>query len=169
MTHFKPSREDGRSDRRVVYELTCDAPPEELFDYETIEAALQEGIDEPIERRRVYRAVKDANRDMLREQRRYLAVVPGRGYRVLRADEHLPVALDKKATAESYLKKGMDLLRHARLDELSPDQRALHEGQLMIIGGVYHAVQASAKRHDRQDRVIEDLSRRVEQLEVSTV
>lgn len=154
---FKPSREDGRSDRAVVYGLTHEAEPGATFTYAELTEALEEGLDKPVQRDRVYRAVAATNTTLLREHRRYLGVVENVGYRVIRADEHLPVSLQKKDRAQSHLKRGIELLRHARLDELTQAQRTLHEGQLMILSGIHHAVQDSQKRHDRAESLIEDL------------
>lgn len=154
---FEPSREDGRSDKRVIYELTSDAEPGSTYTYAELIEALQDGLDKPIQRDRVYRAVAAANATLLREHRRYLGVVPNVGYRMIRADEHLPESLRKKDRAQSHLRRGIELLRHARLDELTQAQRTLHEGQLMIMSHLYHAAEDSARRHERSERLIEDL------------
>ena len=154
MNTFTPSRPDGRSDRRIVYELVQDAEPETLFDYAQITEALQDGIDLPIRRDRVYRAVAAGNRTLQRERKRTLAPVPGRGYRIARADEHLSLAVVRKAKAETQLKAGIDLLRNVRLDELSEPHRTLHVGQLMILDGVYRMAHASQQRIERQEQVI---------------
>lgn len=156
---FRTTRSDGRSDRRVIYELVQDAEVETMFSYEELISALQVGLPKGtmVDRDRVYRAVASANRTFLRERKRYLGVVENVGYRVIRADEQLPVSLKKKDRAQGYLQRGIELLRHARLEELTEAQRTLHEGQLMIMSGLYHAVQESARRHDRAESLIEDL------------
>jgi hypothetical protein len=157
MTAFTPSREDGRSDRQVVYDLVHTADPGQTFTYVELIDALQEGLELPVDRGRIYRAVAQANRTLLREHSRYLGVVENVGYRIIRSDEHLPESLRKKDRAQTHLKRGIELLRHARLDELTEAQRTLHEGQLMILSGIYHAVEDSHKRHDRTDQLVEDL------------
>ncbi|MGH3518825.1 MAG: hypothetical protein ACRDQ7_15685 [Haloechinothrix sp.] len=162
---FTASRPDGRSDRQVIYDLARPADPDITFTYIQLEAALNEGLEQPVARGRIYRAVAAANKTLLRETRRYLQVVKDIGYKVLRADQHLEVAKKKKGMAQTYLKKGIALLRHARLDELTDAQRDLHEAQLMIIGGLYQAVRESEQRHDRQEQIIDDLRNRVERLE----
>lgn len=165
---FTPSREDGRSDRQVVFELVRDATPEALFTYEEIEDALQEGIPIPITRARAYRAVQGANRTLMREHRRAMRTVRGTGFRVLRADEHLPVALGRKERAEQQIKRGIELLRSTRIDELDPVQRTLHEGQLLIMSGIYSAVRETRRRVSRQDDAIHDIRQRLTQLEQTT-
>lgn len=164
-TPFKPSRPDGRSDRQVVYDLTADAEPGTTYSYRELGDALSQGLTEQIPRRRIYSAVAQANRTLLKEHSRYLGVVENVGYRVIRADEHLPVSLQKKDRAQSHLKRGIELLRHARLDELTEAQRTIHEGQLMILSGIYHAVEDSHKRHDRAESLIEDLLKSNRELE----
>src|SRR5881394_2984289 len=98
---FRPSREDGRSDRQVIIDLVSGAEPDETFSYETLLEALAPGLPDGhiVDRRRVYRAIAHANKTLLVEERRYLQVVKNVGYRVLRADEHLPAAIDRKQSA----------------------------------------------------------------------
>lgn len=156
---FQIARVDGRSDRRVVYELAESAEPETLFSFSDIAAALQDGLDRPVTRARVYQAVAKGNKTLLRERKRYLGSVPGLGYRVIRPDEHLSLAIEKKSRAESQIKSGIDLLRNARLEELSEPQRTLHVGQLMVLDGVYRMAKASEKRHAQQEQVLEEMRR----------
>lgn len=166
---FEASRKNGRSDRVVVYEAVRESEPETFFGYEQLIELLSEDLQETVNRARVYRAVNAANKTLLREDRRYLSVVRGEGYRVVRTDEHLPIALAKKDMAQSYLRKGIELLEHAKLDELSEVQRTLHEGQLMILAGVYRAVESSAKRHDKQEKIIDELRERMDRLDGGNV
>lgn len=164
-TAFKPTREDGRSDRRVVYELIADSEPDSRVTYDDLIDALQEGLDEPVGKPRVYQAVAQANSTLLREKSRYLSVVRGEGYRVIRADEHMGVALGKKDRAEKSIRKGVEILRNVRADELSPEQRNAHQGTLMVVGGMLQMMRDSERRHERADSLIEDLKRRITNLE----
>lgn len=154
---FRASREDGRSDRRVIYDLAENADPDTVFTYAELIEALSDGTDREITRAHVYGAVSAANRGLLTDRKRYLAVVADQGYRVIRADEQLSAALVKKDRANGYLKRGIDLLRNARLDELDAAQRTLHEGQLMIMAGLHQAIQESDRRHKRADELIQGL------------
>lgn len=162
---FAPSRNDGRSDSRVIFEMVQHAEPDTTFKYEELIEALQDGLDKTVRRDRVYRAVARANKMLLRERKRYLSVVPDSGYRMISASEHLPVALIRKDKALVQFKRGIELLRNARLDELNDTQRALHEGQLMILSGLYEATKESERRHDQSEALIEELKRRVDKLE----
>jgi hypothetical protein len=162
---FTPSRPDGRSDRRVVFELVADAKPDTTFTYATLVDALSEGLDVEIARDRVYRAVAAGNKTLLQERKRYLQVVPNIGYRIIHTSEQLPVALLKKDRAQTYLSKGIEVLRHAKLDELDAAQRTLHEGQLLILAGLHQAMQESDRRHARSEELIAELRRRMDRLE----
>jgi len=146
---FQPSRDDGRSDRVVVYELVRDAEPGDVFTYDTIIDALSEGLVERPEKDRAHRAIYAVNKMLLQENKHYLSVIRGVGYRVIHAEEHLSVALTRKDQAQTYLQKGLDMLRH---------------GQLMILAGVYQAVKMSEKRHQKQEGVINEMRRQQQEI-----
>lgn len=162
---FRPSRLDGRSDRQVVFDLIKQAAPDDLFTFDTLAEALADGIDGPITRSRIYQAVNAANATLLKEERRYLRVARGRGYRVIQTSEAVALANMRKDRAQQNLKRGVELLRNARLDELSPAQRVLHEGQLLILSGLYEATARSEQRHRKSEQEIQNLIVRVNRLE----
>jgi hypothetical protein len=157
MTPFTASRDDGRSDRQVVYDLTHTAEPGATYTYKELTDALAEGLDQDVDRGRIYRAVASANKTLLREHSRYLGVILNVGYRVLRADEHLPASIRRKDRGQAQFKRGLELLAHTRLGELDQAQRKLHEAQRMILSGICTALDDSARRHDRSEGLIEDL------------
>jgi len=165
VTAFTPSRPDGRSDRMVLFDLVRAAPPETLFQFDELVEALSEGLDVTVDRPRVYRAVAAANRTLLSESKRYLNVVRGEGYRVIRASEHVEMAVNRKDRAQAQIQRGIEVLRGARLNELSDNERALHEGQLRILSGLYFAVKDSERRHERSEALIADLTQRIDKLE----
>lgn len=162
---FQPSRADGRSDRQVVYEMMQDAEPNTVFDFDRIADALQVGVAETVTHQRACSAARAANRTLLREKQRSVTVVRGLGYRVIAANEHMGVAVTRRRRAESQIRAGIGMLRGCRLDELSEPQRTLHEGQLLVMSGVYEAVKHVNSRQDRQEKVIDRLKRRVDRLE----
>lgn len=162
---FQPSRSDGRSDRQVVFELVKGAQPGELFTHEQLQDALAEGLDERPERTRVYPAVSQANRTLLREERRYLLPVRGTGYRVAHGSEHLGASMIRKDRAQHQLSAGLRILEQVRWDELDANQRALHEGHMRITAGLYGAIQVAARRTNQHDELIAGLTERVGRLE----
>lgn len=164
-SQFQASRSDGRSDRQVVFEMVRGAEPETVFPYERLSAALQENTGRPITRGVVCAAARAASRPLERECQRTLSVVPRVGYRVVRADEHLGLALNRKDRAELMIRRGVELLQNTRVDELNATQLALHNGQMLVLGGFYEALRSTRRRQDAQERVIRDLVTRIGKLE----
>ena len=164
---FTASRLDGRSDRQVIYDAIHLAPPETLYSDDQLRAILGEGLKATltISVGRIYGAVASANKPLLQKQRRYLQRMKGYGYRLVRSDEHLPIAIGKKGIAENYLRRGLEILKNTRLDELEEPQRSLHAGQLMVMAGIYQVVRYSERRHAEQEQAIEDLRTRIASLE----
>jgi hypothetical protein len=161
-TYFAPSREDGRSDARVIADLVGDSPPDTQYTFDQLINALGAGLGDgaEIEHRRVYPAVGAANRLLLRERRRYLGTVRGVGYRVLPAGEMRGVAVARKTRANRQIQKGREVLEHTRLDELDPTQRRLHEGQLLLLQGLCRAMDETRARQDEHESLITDLRTR---------
>lgn len=157
MTAFAPAREDGRSDRVVIFEFAQDFEPDTLFAFDTLAHELQNGLNIEVTRQRISQAVQQANKTLLREKSRYLASVRGVGYRMIRADEHVSKALERKTKAEQQIKAGLDILRNTRTDELDEAQRALHTGQLLILDGVYRMAKASEERHKQTEQVLNQI------------
>lgn len=164
---FKPSRPDGRSDRQVIYDLTRQSEPETLFSFDDLISALAADVDRPIGRPQVYEAVAEANRILRREERRMLAVVKNVGYRMLRADEHLPLAVIRQERAEAHIRTGIEILRQVRWDEMDQVRRAETQGMLLIMNGFYQHMQAQDRRLARLEAAMKSTERRVNSLEGS--
>lgn len=162
---FTPSRPDGRSDRQVVFDLAKDADPDTTFTHDELIDALSEGLDDRVSQQRMYQAVTAGNQTLLQKRKRYLDNVRGKGYRVIYTSEAVSVALNKKERAETFLARGVAVLRNARMDELSPAQRVLHEGQLLIMAGLHEATRQSERRHARSEELISKLTARVDDVE----
>ena len=154
---FQPSRPDGRSDRQVIFDLCHAHPVETIWSHGELLGALREGLEDPdtVTKSRLYQAVGMANRDLLRECHRYLSVVRRKGYRLIRSDEHLPVALVRKNRAQMQIMKGIAVLQGTSVDDLTPTQRALHEGQLMIMSGLHMSIMETQRRQSRADALLE--------------
>jgi|GEM_PF-2063809 len=164
---FEVSRDDGRSDGQVIFDLAVHKQPGTTLSYERIIRELETGLppERTVGRPRVYAAVTAANRKLLHECNRYLKVVRNEGYRLLHGSEHLPVAMERKSRANTQFRKGLEILRNTDMAELDPTARAMHQGQLHLMAGLYHAAQESARRADRIEDLIQDVSRRVDKLE----
>ena len=169
---FQATRADGRSDAQVVYDLVASADPGTAFSFEELEERLSEGLPQPVERNRVYRAVRQGNRLLLRRAQRALGNVRGNGYRVLFAREHLPAAQRHQERAVTHLAHGIEMLKGVDLAQLDPVQRQIHEGYLHIHVGQYEALRYTNKRLSRQEKALDEvrnaakeMDRRLSQLE----
>lgn len=162
---FVASRQDGRSDQEVVFGLVQAAAPETLFSHEALAAALQQGTARTITKQIVCAAARSANRLLLKRQQRALTIVRGEGYRVACAGDHLPLARRREDKATRQIRAGLELLSNCRIDELDPTQRALHQGQLLVVAGLYEKMQSMSKQVSRHDQMIADLIARVDAIQ----
>lgn len=165
MSEFKPSHADGRSDRQVIFDAVSQSEPDKIFPYDQLIEALSVGLEEPATLTRTQAAVRSANRMLLVENSRYLMNVRGSGYRMVRSDEHLPIAMGKKHIARRMMKRSVEILRNTRLDELDDHQKAMHESQLMLTAGVCSMMDHTEKRQNDQEQAIDNLRTRLEILE----
>lgn len=162
---FQASRTDGRSDRQVIFDLAENAEPDTFFSYQELQRVLAEGLDRVPNRQRVCAAIRQANRTLQHERSRYLRVVRGQGYRVLKSNEHLPVALDMSRSATKMYKRGLTLIKSTNLNELSPSERQMHEGYGMLFAANFAMIENTNRRVNRQDALIADLHERMRRVE----
>lgn len=156
----KTSRKDGRSDGQVVFDLALNMKPDEILTFDVLLEELQKGVDIiQFDRNRAYGAVKSANKRLLKKQNRYLAVIRGTGYKLIRAEEHLSLALSKKQSAERYMQTGVEILEHTVMDELSDPQKILHQQQMLLMKSLYQRV----KYHDEKISETESIIDRMRQ------
>ena len=151
--NFVPKRPDGRSLRAIAVELIGPKTPDTIVTYQEIGAAL--GVSPRNHRNLIQGAINQAQSGLLKLYQRSVVAIPNVGYRVIRADEHRGVAVAKQSAAERQMKKGLRLLTHARLDEMSAEGRQLHQQQAMIMS----ATLAGFKYHENRLNKIEELLR----------
>lgn len=156
---FTTARRDGRTDARLISDLLDDFPPESIITYSTLHAALDEGLDAPVKRARVYAAIYAANKIMLREKQRYLKVVRKKGYRLLRGFEHLGEAKSREQRANNQIVRGVEILKHVKYDEMTPEQRKAHEGQMLLTSGLASYIEYLHAVDVRRKRAIEQIRR----------
>lgn len=157
---FQPSREDGRADWRVVFDLVEGMEPGTEIKHQMLLDAL-----ETSDRQRLYRAVGRANKELWATRSRSLGAVKGIGYRMLLAQE-MPTL------AESYRKQGRRKVSNAVAVIDATDLGALDKGNrewvVKVQGGMHMlaaAMDAQMARTRRHQELIEGLTKRVEDLE----
>lgn len=157
---FRASRPDGRSDWRVVFDLIDGRDPGYEIEHATILEAL--GTDN---RSRMYRAVQRANRELWATRNRSLAVVKGVGYRVLRAEEHLPLANNYRRQARKRMTNAVSVMEATDLDALGPEARKFAVEVTGAFRAMTEALGAVAARVAHHDDLIRSVQKRVDKLE----
>jgi hypothetical protein len=165
LAQFATRRADGRSDAQCILDLVSQGGPRRLFTHAELLDVVNEERHIPLPRFRLSSVVSRVKRRLLQVEKRALASVPGTGYRILDAAEHLPKALSKKRAAERYLHDGVELLRNVRSDELTPAMAQLIEGQYMMFVGLYAMVKETERRQARIEQVVEEMRRYIPQLQ----
>ena len=157
---FQPSRADGRADWRVIFDLVEGMEPGVEVKHETLLKEL-----ETTDRQRLYRAVGRANRELWATRSRSLGAVKGIGYRMLYANE-MPTL------SESYRKQGRRKVSNAVAVIDATDLGALdktdREWVVKVQGGMHMlaaAMDAQIAKTRHHQQLIDDLTRRVEDLE----
>src|SRR5262245_20241445 len=151
---FAIGREDGRSNQQVILDYVTDGEPGHTYTYEDLIAVLNSGSVRQFTRITIRQVIVACGRRLLKEQQRALNNVRNVGYRLAFAAEHNALALSRKRRSDVQLKRGMHLLQHVRWNELDDNQKRLHEGTLLIIGGLYEAQAAFDRRLKRVEEAI---------------
>jgi hypothetical protein len=152
---FEIRRADGRSNSQVICDFIGDKEPGEVIDYKTLSAALSIGTDRVFDWRAVQAAARNAGPMLGRRWKRALQNVRGVGYRIAPADEHVVLAVARQDKAGRQLKRGFEILRDTRLEEIKdPESRRLHEGQLIVLSSLMHIAAAHEKRLNRIEAAI---------------
>jgi hypothetical protein len=155
---FEITREDGRSNTQVICDLVGKCAPGRVFSYEEIRQALEEGASHEYKLSNVQGAVRSAGPKLGRLHKRALHNVRLTGYRLALAQEHRSLAVDRQSKASRQLKRGFEILRDTRLDEIKDEQsRRAHEGQLLVISALLHAAAAQERRIGRVEQIINNM------------
>jgi hypothetical protein len=113
---------------------------------------LDEVLDRPFSDNRgpLYRARNHLG-DM---RRRWIEAVPGVGYRVIEAAEHMTVAQGRKNRARRQLRAMVRIGEITDLSRLTPDQLAQFDSQAKVNAAVYMALVHHERRLTRLEEVL---------------
>lgn len=151
---FRCSRNDGRSNVAVVLDVVRGRAPGEVISYGELCSALSIGADRAYERADIGSIISAAYPRLLREQARALHCIRGQGYRVAPAQEHGKLADQRQTKADRQMLRGLQTLRHVRWDEMGENERMAHEGQLMVVEGMFRALKALEHRQSAVEQAI---------------
>ncbi len=150
---FRPSRPDGRSDWRVVYDIFREMSPTDTVESGKLLAAL--GTDD---RSRMYRAVQRANRELWAKDERSMESVKGVGYRMLRAGEHVSQAMAYRRKSRRQLGNAVQVARAADLTALPDDERrdvVRVQAALVVLANAMDQTMAKVADHELRLRALE--------------
>ena len=151
---FACSRPDGRSNVQVIVDLVKDDAPGTSYTFSQLVEALGKDSTHTYGTNDARQYAIKAGRRLLKEHKRTLANVRGVGYRLAEAGDHKRLALVKKSRSDKQFGLGLQILQNVRLDEMDVNQRAAHEGTLMIMSAIHSAVTAMEGRLSRIEQVI---------------
>jgi hypothetical protein len=120
---FEPVGKQARW--RTVYDLLHAAPVNGLVTYDELGEAL--GLDPVGERNIIQQAVHQAARKHEQADKRAIDAVPGKGYRIVEAAEHLDLARMHQKKSGRSLKRGASKVHNVDLNGLEPQVRAAFE------------------------------------------
>lgn len=153
----------GRA-RTVYDQLMTGVGVGELISYQAVADALE--LDPVTDRTLIQQAARQAGKWLLEEQQRAIDVVPGVGYRVVEASEHLTLARRHQRKSQRSLRRGRANLDHVRRDELDDFQlrmvdTAVVQTQLQL--EMYSRFRRDQKRLEKGLAVQADRSERTEE------
>lgn len=152
---FEITRKDGRSNTQVVCDYVGHADPGRVFSYDELGNALSNGTSKPFSTQGVQAAIRIAQPKLGKLHKRTMHCVRRVGYRLAYAKEHMSLAVDRQSKASRQLKRGFEILRDTRFEEIEdPQARRAHEGQLLVISALLHASAAHEKRISRIENII---------------
>jgi len=156
---FEVKRKDGRSNTQVICDLVgSNNAPGRVFSYKEIGEALSVGSDREFDRPDIQQAVRNAGPKLGKIHQRALQNVRQTGYRLAKAEEHMGLAVDRQVKASRQLKRGYEILRDVKEDEIKDEQvRLALRGQFLVMSGLFHAVAAHERRLGRVEKLIDKM------------
>ena len=135
---------------RLIYSRLLDtAEFGDVITYDDLDSALGRPFRD--NRAPLYRA----RTEMGDTRRRWLEPVPGVGYRIIEASEHLQAAAKRKRRAQRQLRQMVHIGEVTDLTRLTPEQLATFDSQTRFNRLAYMALMS----HERRLRRIEDVLR----------
>ena len=157
------ARPDGRTRAQVVLDLVGDAPPDTVFVYERIAESLSDGSDTAFDRQSVQQVIRDANKQLLETRQRVLRNVKNVGYRVAQAREHSELATQRVSRSRKQMRWAVRTLQHARTDEMTEQERQLHNAQLIINTELFEQQERMRRDQKRLVDLVANISHRLDQ------
>lgn len=157
MTQFTVTRPGGISNAQVVINLVSSGTPDQIYTFEELASALSAGTSRTYKNAVVCQIVRIANRRLLKDFSRELCNVPGVGFRLAKAEEHMHLAETRRTKADRQLERGLLSLKNVRWEEMDENNRQAHKGTLIIMQGMHEQMKLIQKTQDRHEKLIQSL------------
>lgn len=175
MTRFQPAGPTVRW--RILYDLLKTCPAGDVLTYEHMAEALD--LHPNHDRHAIRTALRRAAREYETEDKHALVAVPGTGYRVVHADEHVQLARVQQKRSNRALARGHSKVINVDLNGLTPEIRQLTEATVRAFAmqmdfnrrldvrqkRLETVVHATAERTNRNEQEIAELKQRLARLE----
>jgi DNA-binding winged helix-turn-helix (wHTH) protein len=150
-TLFEPKGEVA--EWRLIFDhLLSGAEFGDVITYDQLADVLEKSVEEV---KRTRHAIYRARKEFGEQRRRWLVALPGRGYRVIQAVEHLSVANQHKSKARRQYESALTVSNVTDLSRLTGEQLASFDAQRKILG----TLAAFAHAHEQRLNAIEDILR----------
>ena len=166
MSQFKVTRSDGRSNAQVILDHVKDKQAGSVFTYGELAAALSANSNHTYTAKEARSIASGVYSRLLKEQGRALHNVRNVGYRIAPASMHVTLANGRKHKADLQMLRGLQTLQHVKWEEMDANQRAAHEGQLLVVGALYQQMQSLEKRQGSVEEAIKRIMPSIEQKKI---
>ena len=126
----------------VLAEKYGDAPPGTVIQYTEIESVSSHAYGAP----KFWAILKKLRRHLLRSYQRATVTLPREGIRMVAADEHVAVGASFGRKAHRAARRGLEVMRQTRVDELSLDQRTAHVEALTHMASIVGVAKIEKER-----------------------
>lgn len=143
MSPFQPK--GSRALRVIIAELAAGRAAGELITYDELAPAI--GVkDDEAGRSQIRQAVSAARPVLLRDHRRALVAVRGRGYRVAMPGEFAGIAQSHRRSSDRQIGRALAVIENAPESEMSPAELERHRAVGVVIRNLHARQMASEQR-----------------------
>lgn len=155
---FEPIGDKSR--RALAVELFQQYQPGDVIPYEIIGQHVGQ-----VDRDGIQNTVNKAKKSLLIEADMALIAVPGIGYRIAKASEHIEVAGTHQSKALRSVRRGADTVTHVDFNQLTPAERALAQATGRALSAQADMLRRHEDRLKKHDQAFDLTSRRQDNAE----
>jgi hypothetical protein len=159
-------RPDFLSRRQVVVALFAERDFDSITTYEDLATALD--LDPVRDRGLIRSTVYSARPELATEHKRTLAAVQGVGYRIIRPDEHLPMAANTQRKATRQIVLARQTVENVDLTALTADQRKQAMLAATVLTWQFEQMRLMDLRTRKLENLVASVTTKVDAIEEET-